>query len=279
MSIDITDEPDIIYPESDGKPMADNTEQWDWMVKIVGELRTLYDGQDVFIAGDLFWYPVKGEPKIVTAPDSMVIFGRPSGYRGSYKQWIEGGIPPQVVFEILSPGNTEDELDDKRLFYETYGVIEYYVIEPFSRTYEAYRRRGTVLEAVPQDDLDGFVSPLLNVTFDLQDGLRLLRPDGREFQFREDRERELLAELRRVTEENESLTATIVEKEAVIVEKEAVIVEKEAVIAQKDAALKMKEAELEVERLEKAKLKQRDAEVEAYLRQLGIDPASIPRAN
>ena len=28
--------PDVVYPESDGRPMADNTLQWDWMVKIVG---------------------------------------------------------------------------------------------------------------------------------------------------------------------------------------------------------------------------------------------------
>ena len=36
---------------------------------------------------------------------AMVVFGRPKGYRGSYRQWEEGGIAPQVVFEILSPGN------------------------------------------------------------------------------------------------------------------------------------------------------------------------------
>ena len=50
--------PEVVYPESDGKPMADNTVQWDWMVKIVGELRDRYAGQEVFVAGDLLWYPV-----------------------------------------------------------------------------------------------------------------------------------------------------------------------------------------------------------------------------
>ena len=35
----------------------------------------------------------------------MVVFGRPKGRRGSYRQWEEDNIPPQVVFEILSPGN------------------------------------------------------------------------------------------------------------------------------------------------------------------------------
>ncbi len=32
----------------------------------------------------------------------MVVFGRPKGDRGSYKQWLENQIAPQVVFEILS---------------------------------------------------------------------------------------------------------------------------------------------------------------------------------
>ncbi len=103
MSTGTPKDTEIVYPESDGKPMADNTLQWDWMVKIVGELRGLFAGQDVLVAGDLFWYPVQGNPKAVIAPDALVVFGRPPGYRGSYKQWEEGGIAPQVVFEVLSP--------------------------------------------------------------------------------------------------------------------------------------------------------------------------------
>ena len=30
----------------------------------------------------------------------MVVLGRPPGYRGSYKQWVEDNVAPQVVFEI-----------------------------------------------------------------------------------------------------------------------------------------------------------------------------------
>ncbi len=40
------------------------------------------------------------------APDVMVVFGRPKGRRGSYKQWQEDNIAPQVVFAILSPSNS-----------------------------------------------------------------------------------------------------------------------------------------------------------------------------
>ena len=67
MSTETSKQIDVVYPESDGKPMADNTLQWDWMVKIVGELREQYAGQEVFVAGDLFWYPIEGDPKTVSA--------------------------------------------------------------------------------------------------------------------------------------------------------------------------------------------------------------------
>ena len=98
--------PAVIYPDEDGNPIAENTLQFKWIVTIKGGLDSLYrDRADVFVAGDLLWYPVEGEPKIRVAPDTMVAFGRPKGYRGSYKQWEEDGIPPQAVFEILSPGN------------------------------------------------------------------------------------------------------------------------------------------------------------------------------
>jgi len=84
--------------------MANNTLQFDWVSSLKGELEDLMaERRDVFVAGDLFWYPVQGEPSIRYAPDAMVVFGRPKGYRGSYKQWQEAGIAPQVVFEVLSP--------------------------------------------------------------------------------------------------------------------------------------------------------------------------------
>ena len=200
MSTDVRAAAEVVYPDSDGKPMADNTLQWDWMVKIVGELREQYAGQQVFVAGDLFWYPVEGNPRIVTAPDVLVAFGRPPGYRGSYKQWEEGGVAPQVVFEVLSPNNTDEEMDAKIVFYQRHGVEEYYFIDPYVEEYEAYIRRGEVLVPVRRKQLDGFVSPRLGVRFSTADGLRLYGPDGHEFQNREEVVLGLRQEIQRTNE-------------------------------------------------------------------------------
>ncbi len=106
MSTITTPSQKVFYPDSDGKPMADNTLQFRWIVTIKEGVDALFcQDPDVFVAGDLLWYPVEGEPKIRIAPDVLVAFGRPKGERGSYRQWEEGGTAPQVVFEILSPGN------------------------------------------------------------------------------------------------------------------------------------------------------------------------------
>ncbi|WP_315874596.1 hypothetical protein [Thermocoleostomius sinensis] len=47
-------------------------------------------------------YPVEGSNTIVTVLAVMVVFDRAKGDRGSYQQWKEAGILPQIVFEILS---------------------------------------------------------------------------------------------------------------------------------------------------------------------------------
>jgi hypothetical protein len=51
---------DIIYPESDGQPMVDNSKQYRWVVQIRENLRRLYKDQNVCVEVDMFWYPVEG---------------------------------------------------------------------------------------------------------------------------------------------------------------------------------------------------------------------------
>lgn len=173
--------PPIHYPDSDGQPMADNTKQFRWITVIQYNLDWLFapDSQ-VFVAGDLLWYPVEGNNKLRQAPDVMVAFGVPKGDRGSYQQWKENGIAPQVVFEILSPGNTLKEMCRKQIFYDRYGVEEYYVYDPDRNDLNGCLRGKTGLEVI--DSLDGWVSPRLGIQFrPTATDLQLLRPDGAPF--------------------------------------------------------------------------------------------------
>ncbi|MHC5825129.1 MAG: Uma2 family endonuclease, partial [Nostoc sp.] len=155
---------DLHLPDSDGKPMADNTEQFRWIVLIKENLEILFaDQPNVFVAGDLLWFPVKSRLISPVAPDTMVVFGRPKGRRGSYKQWQEDNIAPQVVYEILSPSNNADEMERKLEFYQTYGVEEYYQYDPDRYELKGWRRQGEQLLPIAQ--MDGWTSPLLGIRF------------------------------------------------------------------------------------------------------------------
>ncbi len=172
---------DVIYPERDGKPMADNTKQFRWIMVIYYNLEWLFaDDPNVFVAGDLLWYPVEGNNKICQAPDVMVIFGRPKGDRGSYMRWKEENIAPQVVFEILSPGNTLTEMNKKQVFYDRYGVEEYYLYDPDKNDLSGWLRTDERLDVI--ESMQNWTSPRLGICFNQsEDELQITRPDGKLF--------------------------------------------------------------------------------------------------
>ncbi len=193
----------ITYPDDDGLPMSNNTEQFDWIVTIKENLELLFaQDPNVFVAGDLLWYPIEGNNTIRTAPDAMVVFGRPKGRRGSYMQWVENDIAPQVVFEILSPGNTNSEMAKKLKFYERYGVEEYYLYDPSRIELTGWQRIGKDLEVI--DVIDGWVSPRLGIRFDISgEQLDLYFPDGKKFTSLKDVSEQLLQEQQRLAQAEE----------------------------------------------------------------------------
>jgi Uma2 family endonuclease len=234
----------ILFPSGDGKPMADNTEQYRWIVIIKENLEIIFAAKDdVFIAGDLLWYPVRSQLVSPTAPDVMVVFGRPKAKRRSYRQWNEENIPPQVVFEILSRSNDTDEMSRKLEFYNTYGVDEYYIYDPESFQLDGWLRQDGNLSKLWQ--MDGWVSPRLGIRFETSQGeLVFYRPDGQRFLNSIEQEQRLKQESQRAEQESQR-------------------------------------AEQEYQRAEQAELllqqeRQRAEQLAAYLRNLGIDPENLP---
>jgi Uma2 family endonuclease len=181
----------FLYPDSDGKPMADNTLQYRWIVRLVANLKHLFREQRVFVAGDLLWYPqqVTVPPAPCQAPDVMVIFGRPDGERRSYKQWEEDNLPPQVVFEILSEGNSAREMLKKQRFYHQHGVLEMFFYDPDSYEFWGLVRSGPQREFEPITPLSfPWTSPTLGIRFEMfADGLAIFSPHGEQFKDPEQR--------------------------------------------------------------------------------------------
>ncbi|MBX2930192.1 MAG: Uma2 family endonuclease [Saprospiraceae bacterium] len=253
----------ITYPETDGQPMAENTLQFEWIVLIKLGLEAAFRNRDdIFVAGDLFWYPEEGQNKIRLAPDVLVAVGRPKGHRSSYLQWLEAGIAPQIVFEILSPGNTRTEMEKKFRFYEKYGVEEYYIYDPDHNEFEVYIRQSGSLMPVSRAESSRWTSPLLRVRMEWSPKtLTLFQPDGKRFlsylellEFGEVAEQQAEAERART-----KLAQRVAKREKLRAEKEQQRAEKE-----------QQRAEKEQQRAETAE--QRAERLAEQLRKLGIDP-------
>ncbi len=229
-----------LYPDSDGKPIAENTEQYEWIVRLVTNLKHLLKDQVAFVAGDLLWYPVEVEepPAPRQATDVMVALGRPAGYRGSYKQWEEDNIAPQVVFEILSPSNTRREMAEKQKFYQDYGVLETYYYDPDRQDFWGFVRSQpddiyTLISALYLP----WTSPLLQIRFELiEHRLAVFHPNGEPF----------------------------AEPETIFLERDAARLAQQQTQAQRDEALLREEQA-------QAKLNQ----ALAKLQELGIDPDTL----
>ncbi|MDA1013203.1 MAG: Uma2 family endonuclease [Planctomycetota bacterium] len=270
----------VVYPESDGLPMSDNTEQFAWISRIKWGIDHVFvNDPNVFVAGDLLWYPVENQSKIRAAPDTMVVLGRPKGHRGSYRQWEEDDIPPQVVFEILSPGNTAAAMIEKRKFYDRYGVEEYYIYDPHGNAFEGWLRRGFGL--TPIDTSKPWVSPLLKLRFEVtDDSIEIFAPNGEAFvgidevfvardrAVEEVREKEVVIE--QTKEESRKKDAVIEQTKEESRKKDAVIEQTIEESRKKDAVIKQKELVIEQQRMERERLFE-------SLRQLGIDPDELAK--
>jgi len=176
---------EVLYPDSDGKPMADDTKQYRWIVRLVTNLKHLLQGQTAFVAADLLWYPTQVDqpPAPCQAPNVMVVFGRPDGDRGSYKQWEEDNLAPQVVFEIIAPSNSATEMSQKQGFYDRYRVLEMFFYDPDSFEFWGLIRQAADERPILLTRLTlPWISPSLGIQFDMfDDGLAVFYPNGEQF--------------------------------------------------------------------------------------------------
>lgn len=119
-----------IYPESDGKPMAETDVHRSLLTDLVFTLETHFQSEpDVYVSGNLLVYYVKNNPAKCFAPDVFFVRGVPKGQRRIYKLWEEG-VAPQIVIELTSRKTWKEDLQTKWRLYEELGVQEYFIFDP-----------------------------------------------------------------------------------------------------------------------------------------------------
>ena len=124
--------PTVVYPESDGKPMAETQYHRDIMIDFIQMLKHHFrDVSDVHVSGNLLMYYEEGNPRKSVSPDVFVAFGVSKKRRRTYKIWEEGHAP-DFVLEVASPSTYRQDLTHKKdLYASVLGVREYYIYDPY----------------------------------------------------------------------------------------------------------------------------------------------------
>ena len=124
------EDPTVVYPEEEKAPESElqgNARRY-----VQGALSIRYQERpDICVAGDMFVYYRMNDAEARLAPDIMVVFGAAeSPPRPSWLVWREGGLTPDFVLEIASPGTAVDDAGWKRDRYAVMEVGEYWRFDP-----------------------------------------------------------------------------------------------------------------------------------------------------
>ena len=130
------EDPSIIYPSSDGIPMAESDTQRIPLMDTSAALSLHFsDRPDVYVSADILIYYEMGNPRRCVAPDVLVVIGVPDHRRDSYFTWRDGK-PPDFVLEITSNSTQARDATAKRDIYAAMGVTEYWRYDPTGRYFD-----------------------------------------------------------------------------------------------------------------------------------------------
>ncbi len=118
-----------LYPESDGKPVAETDLHIDGIYQMRQMFRAHFaQTPDVYVSGNIMMYYEDSRPPKAVSPDLLVTFGIGKKPRRTYKIWEEGK-PPDVVVEFSSKGTVQTDLVRKKELYAELGIPEYFLCD------------------------------------------------------------------------------------------------------------------------------------------------------
>ncbi len=177
MSTPLISPADTIYPESDGKPMAETDVHRDWMICLIDLLKHFFAGQRVYVSGNLLVYYVEGDPKRCVAPDAFVVKDCDPGRRRIFKVWAEGKAP-NFVIEVTSDKTRREDKNKKKRIYAELRVPEYFLYDPLGDwldpPLQGYRLEGEAYVPIAPGPQGAVTSEQLSLSFRLEEGQLVL---------------------------------------------------------------------------------------------------------
>ncbi len=128
---DRVEDPSIVYPDSDGEPMAEDDAQLTTMLYAISSLRVWFDHrEDVYVGGDMLMYYRINDNETRVAPDVFAVLGVASRHqRRNWIVWREGKAP-DFVMEVASGSTWRRDMREKRDIYAEMEVTEYWRFDP-----------------------------------------------------------------------------------------------------------------------------------------------------
>ncbi len=145
--------PTLVYPESDGEPMAETPKHQQVMIDCMDVLRNHFRGfSDVYIAGNMFLYYEEGNPRKSVSPDVFMVRGVSKQELRTYKTWEQQPFL-DFVLEVASPSTYTKDFNEKMEIYaKILRVKDYCIYDPYHETepyFVGFRLVGEAYEEIP----------------------------------------------------------------------------------------------------------------------------------
>ncbi|HVC96955.1 MAG TPA: Uma2 family endonuclease [Pirellulales bacterium] len=145
---------DVVYPSSDGRPVAETPIHRKNLLGTIDVLEEWFDAESqVYVSGNMFIYYVEGDKWKHVSPDVFVVRGIPKDKpRDYYLVWEERAVP-DLVIEMTSKSTCDEDVDWKLpLYRDVLKVREYFLFDPHREYLEpplqGYRLRAGTYERV-----------------------------------------------------------------------------------------------------------------------------------
>lgn len=178
---DQQDEPEVVYPESDGEPMGETEYHVIATLHLYDALRHYFrHNPKIYVAADMFLYYEEGNPRANKSSDVMVIKGVEKRRRRTFKTWEEGAVPT-VIFEVSSKSTVIEDLMHKSFLYASLGVREYFLFDPLNEYIEqgmmGFRLKKGEYVQIATDEKRYLYSQELEIYLTVEDDLlRIIDP-------------------------------------------------------------------------------------------------------
>ena len=144
--------PTLVYPESDGEPMAETGRHVRLLLDMIETIDRLFrDVPDVHVCGNMFLYYEEGNPRKVLSPDVFMVRGVSKKELRTYKTWEQQPYL-DFVLELASPSTYAKDFNEKKTIYEQIlRVKEYYIYDPYHEirpSFIGFRLAGDVYEEI-----------------------------------------------------------------------------------------------------------------------------------